>query len=226
MSVVPDQIPVWDKKHAIGKHEKLRETPSPLARLAESKFIRNAAILELGCGVGRDAIYFEAQGHRVIATDGSSVVIAQNKSRFPGLSVTFEVLDMRDLFPYEPAAFDGVFANLSLHYYSNHETKDILTEIHKVLKPKGVLAFACKSVSDVHHGQGQEIQPDIFLNEKGEARHLFSEAYTRKLLDGTFTMISLETVEEEFSGGRSSIIRVIARKQNEDAKLHVEQTRA
>ena len=77
--MIPDQVEMWNRKHSEGDHQALRDIPSPLAKLAEPYFPRRAQVLELGCGVGREAVFFAKQGHTVVATDSSDVVIEQNK---------------------------------------------------------------------------------------------------------------------------------------------------
>lgn len=211
MSLIPDQKPVWDRKHEAGEHEPLRHRPSPLAELSEHYFAEHSQILELGCGVGRDAEFFSKHGHDVLATDASEVVIGQDKQHFVASDIKFEVLNMLDSLPYPNESFDVVYANLSLHYYSNKDTRRIVQNVKKVLKPEGLFVFACKSVNDFHHGNGVEVEKDIFVSDSSHVRHLFSEPYTKDLLAGLFEIEQLDVVDEVYSGERSSILRCIAR---------------
>lgn len=212
MSKIPDQRPVWDRKHSAGDHEQLRHTPSPLSRLAEPYFSENANILELGCGVGRDAVFFAKKGHKVIATDGSKIAIEQDINHFSDLGVEFRVLDMQEPLPYPYRSFDVVYANLSLHYYSHKKTREIIEEIARVLKSGGLLAFACKSVDDFHHGNGEEVEENIFVAPNGHVRHLFSIPYAKELLKNLFKISYIDVVKEEYNGEKSSILRCIASK--------------
>ncbi len=98
---IPDQRLVWNDKHSMGEHEKLRHSPSPLSALVGDYFPESSDILELGCGVGRDAVVFQDAGHNVIATDSSGVAIEQNKKESSGNGVVFNVLDMQEPLPYE-----------------------------------------------------------------------------------------------------------------------------
>jgi SAM-dependent methyltransferase len=209
--IIPDQIPVWDKKHNAGDHERLRFTPSPLARLVEPRLKRKSYILELGCGVGRDAVFFAENGHKVIATDGSATAVQQDKEHFADSEVDFSVLDMRKPLPYATESFDLVFANLSLHYYSHNKTGEIIAETARALKVEGVLALACKSYDSLH-GSGTEIEQNIYASPTGATIHLFSDDYTRKLLEDQFVIDYLDEIEEEYKGRYSKIVRCIAKK--------------
>lgn len=211
---IPDQRSVWDGKHAAGNHEPIRYLSSSLAKLAEPKFPRHSKILELGCGVGRDAVMFEKKGHSVTATDISKVVVMQNEAKFADSSVEFVVLDMQKPLPYSSETFDVVFANLSLHYYTDRKTREILKEITRVLKNGGLLVFACKSVDDFHYGSGKEIEKDVFVSASGHVRHLFSIPYAKQLLEGNFDTELLEPAEGEYVGEKGHFVYCIARKQD------------
>jgi SAM-dependent methyltransferase len=201
MIEVPDQRPVWDEHHGAGRNADLRHTPSPLAELAAPHFPPHAHILELGCGVGRDAVFFAGQGHSVLATDGSKVVIEQDRRYFSDHNVTFDVVDIREPFPYKPESFDVVYANLSLHYYSDEQTRAIVQQIVRVLKYGGTLAFACKSYDDIH-SNGEEVAPNMFVSDTGVVIHLFSIDYARSFVQGILRIDHLDEVEEEYKGRR------------------------
>lgn len=209
--MIPDQTAMWDRKHTKGDHEKLRDVSSPLAELVEPMLPENAYILELGCGVGRDALYFGSKGHTVLATDSSNVVVDQNNDLYDYHNVQFKVLDMQQQLPYE-SEFDVVYANLSLHYYSHEKTREIVEDIAKTLKPGGILAFACKSKDEMRTKDAQEVEKDVFVDPKGHALHRFSIPYTRELLGGLFEVSHLDEVDEEYNGIVSSIVRCVARK--------------
>ncbi|MBX4190959.1 class I SAM-dependent methyltransferase [Candidatus Saccharibacteria bacterium] len=211
MSKIPDQRPVWERKHAAGEHDNLRHIPSPLSELAEPYFPRQSRILELGCGVGRDAMFFVQKGHNVIATDSSETVIKQNRQHFTDENADFKILDMQEPLPYESESFDVVYANLSLHYYSDQTTKEIIEEIARVLKAEGILAFACKSYDDLH-SSGKEIGKNIFQWKLGVTIHLFSEEYAKSLVKDNFDIQHLDEVEEDYNGRYSRIVRCIAKK--------------
>jgi SAM-dependent methyltransferase len=209
--MIPDQKKHWNLKHSSGDYEDLRHLPSPLAKLAEPYFPKGSLILDLGCGVGRDAEYFAKKGHQVTATDFSEDAIELCKKHFEGSGIGFAVQDMHDPFPYPNNKFDVVYANLSLHYYSDQKTREIIIEIYRVLKNGGTLAFACKSYDDFHNN-GVEVEKDIFLSKDGVAIHLFSVDYAKSILEGVFKIDHLDEVDEEYKGRHSKIVRCIVRK--------------
>jgi SAM-dependent methyltransferase len=93
-----------------------------------------AAILDLGCGPGRDLRTFAELGHAPVGLEGSAQFAAI--ARREGLEVweqNFLALDL-------PAnRFDGIFANASLFHVPSQELPRVLLELHATLKPRGVL---------------------------------------------------------------------------------------
>jgi SAM-dependent methyltransferase len=104
------------------------------------------AILDLGCGPGRDLCTFKALGHRPTGLDGSPE-LANLARKHSGCEVLVQDLLALDL-PGE--RFDGVFANAVLFHVPSQELPRVLRALHVTLKVGGVL-FASNP-----HGQGQE----------------------------------------------------------------------
>jgi SAM-dependent methyltransferase len=93
------------------------------------------AILDLGCGPGRDLAYFRSLGHAPVGLDGSAAFVAMARAH-SGCEVWHQSFLTLDL----PAArFDGVFANASLFHVPDQELPRVLRELHATLRPRGVL---------------------------------------------------------------------------------------
>ena len=95
---------------------------------------RNAAVLDFGCGSGRDTRIFLDAGFRVDAADGSEE-ICRKASAYTGIPVRkmlFGELDARD-------RYDGIWACASILHLPRKELADVLRRIEAALKPGGVL---------------------------------------------------------------------------------------
>jgi SAM-dependent methyltransferase len=93
------------------------------------------AILDFGCGPGRDLATFSKLGHVAIGLEGAATfaAMARNHSGCEVWHQDFLALDL-------PAArFDGVFANASLFHVPSKELPRVLGHLHATLKPGGVL---------------------------------------------------------------------------------------
>jgi SAM-dependent methyltransferase len=93
------------------------------------------AILDLGCGPGRDLHYFRSLGHDATGLDGSNEFVAMARS-YSGCEVLHQDFLEMEL----PAShFDGVFANASLFHVPSQELPKALLELFTSLKSRGVL---------------------------------------------------------------------------------------
>ncbi len=93
------------------------------------------AILDFGCGPGRDLKAFKDLGHEAVGLEGSSRFAAMARA-YSGC----EVLEQDFLALELPVArFDGVFANASLFHVPGRALPRVLGELRASLKPRGVL---------------------------------------------------------------------------------------
>jgi SAM-dependent methyltransferase len=184
---VPDQQAFWDRwhnEHSVASHA--WHSQDALDRFVSALPRYGSSVLEIGCGQGREARDLAARGFRVSAFDHSGVAIAIAKSEVTAVdsaAVDFRQHDAADPLPYRSAVFDGVFAHLSLHYFSDGKTRQLIDEIARVLTPSGVLFFTVRSDQDPLYEHGAFLEEDMFCL-RGHVRHFFSEAYARGLLSG------------------------------------------
>ncbi|MEO8299597.1 MAG: methyltransferase domain-containing protein [Burkholderiales bacterium] len=104
------------------------------------------AILDLGCGPGRDLMAFKALGHAPVGLDGAPQFVAMARAH-SGCEVWQQNLLSLAL---PLARFDGVFANAVLFHVPSTDLPRVLRALHATLKPRGVL------FSSNPRGQGQE----------------------------------------------------------------------
>src|SRR5438105_14853873 len=71
-------------------------------------------ILELGCGTGKNTVWFAEHARSVVALDFSEAMIARAHERLATANVKFLRHDVRELWPVPAASVDVVAANLIL----------------------------------------------------------------------------------------------------------------
>jgi len=93
------------------------------------------ALLDFGCGPGRDLKAFAGLGHRVVGLDGAASFadMARADSGCEVWQQDFLGLDLPD------GRFDGIFANASLFHVPGSELPRVLRQLHATLKAGGVL---------------------------------------------------------------------------------------
>jgi len=104
------------------------------------------AILDFGCGPGRDLKAFAELGHIAVGLEGASrfAIMARAHSGCDVWQQDFLKLDLPD------NRFDGVFANAALFHVPSQELPRVLLELRATLKPGGVL------FSSNPHGHDEE----------------------------------------------------------------------
>ena len=97
------------------------------------------AVLELGCGSGRDSAALLAKGLDLTPSDGSPEMAADAQMRLgrPVFVLRFEDLAVED-------AYDGVYANACMLHVPRAELPGILLGVHRALRAGGVFYSSFK----------------------------------------------------------------------------------
>jgi len=92
-------------------------------------------ILDLGCGPGRDLVYFQSMGHRPVGLDGSAAFceMARAHSGCKVLHQQFLSLSLPD------STFNAVFANASLFHVPRQALPNVFSQLHTTLITGGIL---------------------------------------------------------------------------------------
>ena len=93
------------------------------------------AILDFGCGPGRDLVAFAGLGHIAVGLEGAAR-LAEMARAHSGCEVWQQEFLALEL-PRQ--RFDGVFANAVLFHVPSQELPRVLRQLHSTLKPGGVL---------------------------------------------------------------------------------------
>lgn len=93
------------------------------------------AILDFGCGPGRDLKTFSDLGHIAVGLDGAAQFVQMARA-VSGCEVWQQDFLKLEL-PHK--RFDGIFANASLFHVASQELPRVLRDLYATLKPGGVL---------------------------------------------------------------------------------------
>ena len=121
----------WNSLLYDKKHDFVSEYGKALLEFIPNN--KEQSILDLGCGTGTLTAQLYNLGSKVIGVDSSSNMI--DKARKEYSNIEFMICDALDL-PFD-SEWDIVFSNAVFHWISDHNA--LLQNIHKVLKPKGLL---------------------------------------------------------------------------------------
>lgn len=115
---------------------------------------KKAKVLDLGCGSGRDCLFFQKQGFNTVGVDLSEELLKIAKKNAPGIS--FIKQDIRKIdFPKE--SFDGIWACASLLHIKHKEIPHVLEKLLGILKTHGIICIHVKKGT----GEEERIEPSV-----------------------------------------------------------------
>ncbi|QDU33987.1 putative S-adenosyl-L-methionine-dependent methyltransferase TehB [Poriferisphaera corsica] len=181
-SFVEDTLQV-DMKHLYGRFEKyLKEHDS---------------VLDLGCGSGRDSLYFKRKGYKVTALDFSEN-LAEMASQVIGNEVIIQ--DMRKL--SFTSAFDAIWASASILHICRDDIAKVMRNCHRALVDHGVFYSSFK------YGDREEVR-------RGRHFNFYDEASFGELVEsvGGFQIVEmLKTVDARSKRADEFWLNVIMKK--------------
>ena len=161
---------------------------------------KGAKVLDLGCGPGIETKKLVGKGLSVYGLDLSDKLLEIARKNNP--AVEFVQGDMRHL-PYGDGQFDGVFAKASLLHIPKSDIPQVLAEISRVLKPKGVFHAAVKQ----GEGEKEETEDDYGYAYTRFFSYWTQEEFQRQLTEHGFKITNSDILKRSFTW-----IRVIALK--------------
>lgn len=147
-------------------------------------------ILELGCGNGRDSVYFASQRLRVTAVDQCQEELDYLTTTYP--DVRFQKADFTNLKNMPP--FDAVYSRFTLHTISQEEETRVFDWAYQHLQQNGYFLIEARGQKNELYRKGTPVadQPDAFVYENHFRRFLNVPATVKKLEHHGFHILSAE----------------------------------
>jgi SAM-dependent methyltransferase len=103
-------------------------------------------VLDIGCGLGDNAVYLAANGHAVTGLDISptALITAEQRAKDAGVDVTFAVADSTKLDGYTDA-FDTVIDSGLFHSLDDEGRRSYVSAVHRATRPGATLLLSCFS---------------------------------------------------------------------------------
>ncbi|MDV3126079.1 class I SAM-dependent methyltransferase [Mycobacterium sp. 21AC1] len=108
-------------------------------------------VLDIGCGLGDNAIFLASCGHSVTGLDGSAAAIehAHNRAAAAGVQVTFGVADATDLSGYT-AQFDTVVDSALYHCLDDEGRRTYASALYRATRPGARWHLYCFSDDNIN----------------------------------------------------------------------------
>lgn len=147
--------------------------------------------LDLGCGIGQYSKELMSYGYEVISADISDIALKKVKE----FNDNVVKVDMKEELPFSKKEFDLVFANLSIHYFSDEDTKKLMLEIKRILKEDGLFIGSVNGIQGYEKikDTAVELEKHYWFNKNKYVR-LFDKDDLEKYLD-VFEILNIEEKE-------------------------------
>ncbi|MBI3841968.1 MAG: class I SAM-dependent methyltransferase [Thaumarchaeota archaeon] len=159
---------------------------------------RAKTILELGCGQGRDSLFFASRGIKVKALDYSCFAIEQlsKRTKQTGLPIEASVHDPTEPLPFNDNEFDAVYSHMLFSMkFSPEQLRFIFKEIKRVLKNDGFHFFSVRNHNDKFYGKGIRVDHKTY-DINGFQIRFFTKEEIENLCEG-FKIIEIKEDYEE-----------------------------
>ncbi len=191
-SSTQDPREIWDQRYAVARQQGGSSLHyEPWLERWRHLLPEGGRVLDLGCGAGHDTRWLSDAGYPVLSADFSFDALSVAK-RTAAVSL-FLQLDLRQGLPFSRGAFDGVIANLSLHYFPWPQTVQILGQVRESLKPGGPLLARFNSTRDSNFGAegGRPVEPNAFWVD-GMYKRFFDRESLEELFGSGWKLLALE----------------------------------
>ena len=198
--ILDKQSQYWEKNF-LSKPEMFGLEPSKVAVNTLKIFKENniKKIVELGAGLGRDAIFFAKNSIQVVALDYSptAIKIINKKALNDKLSssISAKVFDIRKKLPFQDNSVEACFSHmLYCMALSTFDLKNLNKEIWRIIKPGGINIYTVRHIGDGDYKNGIHRGENLYEND-GFIVHFFSKEKIKQNVAG-FEIVSIDNFEE------------------------------
>lgn len=145
--------------------------PSPFARYVATLIDSGRTIVDLGCGNGRDAVYFASLGLNVVAIDSSRSAIDMLNERGVG-NARFVCDDFINSETHRPGCYDYVYSRFTIHSINMNQEQVLLQNMFRALAPGGKFFIEVRSIHDTIYGRGELVERNAYFYDNHYRRFI------------------------------------------------------
>ncbi len=188
--------------------------PSDFAKEIVNQLDCNKNLLEIGCGNGRDSIFFSKHNLNIFSIDQSEIAIEELKKQ-NYKNITFIKDNFVDSDIFNTNTFDYVYSRFTLHSISENEQNKLLDNIYKALNNGGMLFIEARSINDTIYGYGTEVEKNAFIYNDHYRRFINIEELTSLLQEKGFEIVFAKESNNWaiYKNENPVVIRIYAKKQ-------------
>lgn len=189
--------------------------PSLFAIYVNELIKGKSSIIELGCGNGRDSVFFANNNHNIIAVDQCKSEIKFLQNQYKQLTnVVFRCDDFTSL--NTETIYDVVYSRFTLHSINKQEEQRVLKWAYESLNKGGFFCIEVRGYKNEIYKLGETVdnEPDAYIYNNHYRRFLNFDTLCSDLRNLGFeiTFAAEEKGFAPFNGEDETYIRVIAKR--------------
>ncbi len=199
----------WDNYYKITKGNL---KPTPFSQKC-SKFLKNykGKIYDIGCGNGRDTVFFNRLNLNCYGLDQSSEAIEINQRKFKKYQKKFIESDFVK-YPFEKIKKNfTIYSRFTIHSINKKQEKVLFKKIHK-LKAIDYLFIEVRTIYDDLFGQGKKLSKNEFVTS--HYRRFINPIELRSEIKKSFTILEYKVAKglAVYKNENPKVLRIIAKK--------------
>ncbi|RLD72995.1 MAG: hypothetical protein DRI87_05080 [Bacteroidetes bacterium] len=187
--------------------------PSPFATEIIKYLKPGMSLLELGCGNGRDAVFFAENGIHVTGIDQVSEEIDFLNRRYSKNNLKFVCDDFTQIEKLN-GLFDSIYSRFTFHAITEKQENQVLLWVKKNLRVGGLFFLEVRSTKDKLFELGDPVADEKYARITTHYRRFSDfDIIKQKIIDLGFSLIfSVEDANLAIYGDENPIIiRIIAK---------------
>ncbi|CAF1313858.1 unnamed protein product [Rotaria sp. Silwood1] len=154
------------------------ERPQPAIIKLVEQGIFHCEILDVGCGIGDNAIYIASHANNVNITAidlvPKAIEVAREKAQKANVNIQFEVIDMlsdvstKNL---KQNSYDIILDAAVFHIFSNNDRQRYIKNLEYLIKPNGLYIQLCFNEKEIREGGPRRIKisdlEELFSSKNG-----------------------------------------------------------
>ncbi len=173
--------PYWNEYYKSIASEEL--TPSKFAIDMAKHMEKGKHLLDLGCGNGRDSLFFLHKGMNVTGIDASDFSIKNLQKKYTDENLRFVCGDFVSCELLSQEKFDYCYARFVLHAISSKQQTALFRNVRDILAEDGTLFIEARTIHDDIYGKGVCVGKHEFLYEGHYRRFIDKDALLRSIRD-------------------------------------------
>lgn len=196
------------------EQNKAVEQPSLFAQWVIEYMKKGGKVADLGCGNGRDSIFFMKNQMKVCAIDVSEVATKHIAETY-GKQMDVVNDDFVTFLGGEKDVYEYLYSRFTVHAIDAAEQDVLLKNAYEALKEKGQMFIEVRCTKDELFGKGDLIAPNTYFYEGHSRRFIDKKELKQKLEEKGFAVLYTEEKRgfAPFGDSDPIVLRIIAEKQ-------------